>query len=57
VAAAATAPEKPRVRACDVVNVANLTSNLIQKIVNTNISEITFMTVFDLPESVNMYII
>jgi hypothetical protein len=49
--------EKPRVRACDVGNLANLTSNLVQEIVNTSISEITFMTVFDLPESVNMYII
>jgi hypothetical protein len=40
-----------------VGNLANLMSNLIQEIVNTSISKITFMTVFDLPESVNMYII
>jgi hypothetical protein len=40
-----------------VGNLANLMSNLIQEIANTSISEITFMAVFVLPESVNMYII
>jgi hypothetical protein len=40
-----------------VGNLAKLTSNLIQEIVNTSIAEITFMAVFVLPESVNIYII
>jgi hypothetical protein len=40
-----------------VGNLANLTSNLIQEIVNTSISEAIFMTIFVLPKCVNMYII
>jgi hypothetical protein len=45
---------KGLLRFCIVGNLANLTSNLIQEIVNTNISEAIFMTIFDLPECVNM---
>jgi hypothetical protein len=40
-----------------VGNLANLTSNLIQEIVNTSISEPIFMAIFVLPECVNLYII
>jgi hypothetical protein len=40
-----------------VENLAKLTSNLIQEIVNTSISKIIFITIFVLSESVNMYII
>jgi hypothetical protein len=39
-----------------VGNLANLTSNLIQEIEIKNIAEAIFMTLFDLAEYANMYI-